>query len=96
MARRTVDEAELVDAADAMRQFCLVMKDRLDEVAADLKGLQRNWEGVAFDAFLERVQRWQRWADETSELVFDMHLNAHIAHRNYVHNAEVNTAMWGG
>jgi hypothetical protein len=31
-----------------------------------------------------------------SEVVFDMHLNAHIAHRNYVHNAEVNTAMWGG
>src|SRR6202012_1717921 len=55
VARRTVNEAELVDAADAMRQFCQVMKDRLNEVATDLKGLQHSWEGVGFDAFLERV-----------------------------------------
>lgn len=96
MARRTVNEDQLVDAADAMRQFCLVMKERLAEVAADLKGLQRTWEGVAFDAFLERLQQWQRWADETGELVFDMHLNAHVAQHNYVHNAEINSAMWGG
>ncbi|WP_165796289.1 WXG100 family type VII secretion target [Mycobacterium ahvazicum] len=96
MARRTVNEAELVDAADALRQFCQTMKDRLNEVATDLKGLQQTWDGVGFDAFLERLQHWQRWADEMSEVVFDMHLNAHIAHRNYVHNAEVNTAMWGG
>ncbi|WP_156673420.1 WXG100 family type VII secretion target [Mycobacterium sp. E3251] len=96
MARRTVNEAELVDAADAMRQFCLTMKERLSDVAKDLQGLQGTWEGVGFDVFLERVQHWQRWADEASELVFDMHLNAHIAHRNYTHNAEVNTAMWGG
>lgn len=96
MARRTVNENELVDAADAMRQFCLVMKDRLNGIATELLGLQHNWEGVAFEAFLERVQHWQGWADEMSEVVFDMHLNAHIAHRNYVHNAEVNTAMWGG
>ncbi len=79
-----------------MRQFCLVMKHRLAEVAHDLKGLQRSWEGVAFDAFVERVQHWQQWADEVSVVVFDMHLNAHVAHRNYVHNAQVNTEMWGG
>jgi WXG100 family type VII secretion target len=96
VARRTVNEAELVDAADALRQFCQTMKDRLNEVTTDLKGLQQTWEGVGFDAFLERLQHWQQWADEMSEVVFDMHLNAHIAHRNYVHNAEVNTAMWGG
>jgi WXG100 family type VII secretion target len=96
MARRTVKEGELVDAADEMRQFCLTMRDQLAEVANDLKGLQRSWEGMAFDAFVERVLRWQQWADEMSEVVFDMHLNAHIAHRNYVHNAQVNTEMWGG
>jgi WXG100 family type VII secretion target len=96
VARRTVNEAELVDAADALRQFCQTMKDRLNEVTTDLKGLQQTWEGVGFDAFLERLQHWQQWSDEMSEVVFDMHLNAHIAHRNYVHNAEVNTAMWGG
>jgi uncharacterized protein YukE len=96
VARRTVNEPELVDAADAMRQFCVVMKDRLDKVASDLQGLQRNWDGIAFDAFLERVHHWQRWADDMSEAVFDMHVNAHIAYRNYTHNAEVNTAMWGG
>jgi hypothetical protein len=42
VARRTVNEAELVDAADAMRQFCQVMKDRLNEVGK-ASGSTRSW-----------------------------------------------------
>lgn len=96
MVRRTVSEEELVDAAHAMRQFCGVMKHRLDGVADGLKGLQRDWDGVAFQAFLDRVHGWQRWADEMNELLSTMERNAHIAHRNYTDNAQINTAMWGG
>lgn len=96
MVRRTVSEEELVDAAHAMRQFCGIMKHRLDGVADGLKGLQRDWDGIAFEAFLDRVHGWQRWADEMNELLTTMELNAHIAHRNYTDNAEINTAMWGG
>ncbi|MGV0625354.1 WXG100 family type VII secretion target [Mycolicibacter minnesotensis] len=96
MARRTVDEEELADAAHAMRQFCGVMKHRLDGVADGLTGLQRDWGGIAFDAFLDTVHRWQGWADEMNDLLSTMERNAHIAHANYTHNAEVNTAMWGG
>lgn len=96
MVRRTVSEEDLLDAADAMRQFCGIMKSRLDGVADGLQGLQHDWDGIAFDAFLDKVHGWQRWADEVNELVSTMQRNAQIAHRNYTHNAEVNTAMWGG
>ncbi|OBH20921.1 hypothetical protein EHH44_08585 [Mycolicibacter terrae] len=96
MVRRTVSEEELLDAADAMRQFCGVMKHRLDAVAEGLNGLQHDWAGIAFDAFLDTVHGWQRWADDMNELVSAMQRNAQIAHHNYTHNAQVNTAMWGG
>ena len=96
MVRRKVSEEELLDAAHAMQQFCGIMKHRLDGVADGLKGLQHDWAGIAFDTFLDTVHGWQRWADDMNEVLSTMERNAHTAHRNYTHNAEVNTAMWGG
>jgi uncharacterized protein YukE len=96
MARRTVKESELVQLADDMKQFCDVMAHRLDKVADELRQLDETWEGVAFDAFLERLHYWQTWATEMGEVVGGMQRNAHIAHHNYLHNAQVNTAMWTG
>jgi WXG100 family type VII secretion target len=96
MVRRTVQEGELLDVADELHRFCTLMSARLDSVAAGLTSLRDDWEGIAFDAFLERVHGWQQWAEEMTDAVSDMKRNAHIAHGNYEHNAEVNTSMWGG
>jgi WXG100 family type VII secretion target len=96
MARRTVDQAALVEMAGQMQQFCDVMVHRLDDVVRELRRLEDTWGGVAFEAFLERLEHWHQWATEMGEVVDGMQRNAHIAHRNYAHNSAVNTAMWGG
>lgn len=96
MARRTVDQAALLEMAGQMKQFCDVMEHRIDEVVDELRRLDESWSGVAFQAFLERLAHWQQWAAEMGEVVDGMQRNAHIAHRNYTHNSQVNTAMWGG
>lgn len=96
MARRTVDQDVLVDMAGQMQQFCGIMTERLDDVVDELRKLEATWGGVAFQAFLERLEHWHRWATEMAEVVDGMQRNAHIAHQNYSHNSAVNTTMWGG
>src|SRR5690349_6198071 len=96
MLRRTVSEAQLVSFADEMQQFCDVMQQRLEDVATQLRQLDEVWDGVAFDAFVQRLQQWQVWAKDMGDDVRAMHRNAHIAHRNYTHNDDVNTSMWSG
>src|SRR5882757_8274944 len=72
MVRRTVREAELLDVAEELHLFCTLMSARLDSVAAGLTSLRDDWEGIAFDSFLERVHGWQQWAEEMTDAVSDM------------------------
>jgi WXG100 family type VII secretion target len=86
--------AALQDAEKGIRSGADTMREKLDELAADLTPLTQSWTGEAAEAYQKHMREWTEAAKDLTDVLSRLAGMVRTAESNYRNMVTTNKSMW--